>query len=203
MTIERGQPWGLEVPCPDDVAAAPDDRTAARAVGAALRNDRPPPVMALLAGDLARTCGARRTEIPAAGTPVQQLPLDIASVLVDGAVHHFVAHLVARRSWWRGRLLAVMNAQYLGRWDVAPRSHPNDGKLDLFDADLSLGDRIKARSRLSSGTHVPHPGIAQRRVAAVQVDLDAGTKVWLDGECVGAARSLSIRVIPDAWTAVV
>jgi diacylglycerol kinase family enzyme len=96
-----------------------------------------------------------------------------------------------------------MNAQFLGVWDVAPRSHPGDGRLDLFEADLSLGDRWKARTRLPTGTHVPHPGISERRVKAVQLDLAPGTSVWLDGERIGTAKALSIRVAPDALRVVV
>ena len=107
------------------------------------------------------------------------------------------------RSWWRGRVVAVMNAQWIGAWDVAPKSHPNDGLLDVFDADLSLDDRLKVRSRLRTGTHVPHPGIAQSRVAALQVEFDRPTPIWLDGEQVGRARALAIRIEPDAITCVV
>jgi hypothetical protein len=36
----------------------------------------------------------------------------------------------------------------------------------------------------------------------MQVDVD-GLDVWLDGQLVGPARSLSIRVEPDALTCVV
>jgi hypothetical protein len=49
---------------------------------------------------------------------------------------------------------------------------------------------------------VPHRGIKERRVSAVQVDVD-GLDVWLDGERIGPARTLSIRVEPDALTCVV
>ena len=74
--------------------------------------------------------------------------------------------------------------------------------LDTFDVTMSVGDRFKARSRLATGTHLPHEGIKQRRVAAVQVDV-GGLDVWLDGECIGPAHSLSIRVEPDALLCVV
>jgi diacylglycerol kinase family enzyme len=137
------------------------------------------------------------------GDEAMTLPMDLGSVLLDGRQHWFVAHLVARRSWWRGRVVAVMNAQWIGPWDVAPRSHPNDGLLDVFDGDLSFDDRLKARRRLASGTHVPHPGIAQQRTAAVQLHFDRPTPIWLDGEAVGSATDVSVRVEPDRWTAVV
>jgi diacylglycerol kinase family enzyme len=100
-------------------------------------------------------------------------------------------------------VVAVMNAQWIGRWDVAPRSHPNDGLLDVFDADLELDDRLKARPRLLTGTHVPHPGIRQQRAAEVAITLDRPTPLHLDGERVGTATTLEITVVPGAVTCVV
>ena len=203
MTVRKGEPWGGPGALPDDGIVVASDLEARRAVTDARRANRPVPTLGLLAGDLARTCGASGREDRLRSPEAQMLPVDLGEVLVDGSLHFFVAHLVARRSWWRGPIVAAMNAQFLGDWDVAPRSHPGDGRLDLFEADLSLGDRWKARSRLRTGTHVPHPGISERRVKAVQLDLAPGTSVWLDGERVGEARALSIRVVPDALTVVV
>ena len=203
MTVRKGEAWGAPGALPDDGIVVDSDLAARRVVTAARRSNRPIPPLGLLAGDLARTCGATGREDRLRGPDAQTLPVDLVEVLVDGALHFFVAHLVARRSWWRGPVVAAMNAQFLGDWDVAPRSHPGDGRVDLLQADLSLGDRWKARTRLRSGTHVPHPGISERRVKAVQVDLAPGTSVWLDGERVGEARALSVRVVPDALSVVV
>ena len=127
----------------------------------------------------------------------------LGSALIDGRIHWFVAHLVARRSWWIGRVIAVMNAEWLGRWDLGPRAHPGDGLLDISDATLSFGDRLKARRRLPTGTHLPHPGIETDRVGAWQVELQPALDVWLDGERIARARNLSIRVEPEALTVVV
>jgi len=200
VTIRKGEVWGEPGPLPPDGVVVSTDLEARRAVTDARRANRTPPALGLLGGDLARTCGATGDEARLRGPDAQRLPVDLGEVLVDGALHFFVAHLVARRSWWRGPVVAAMNAEFLGRWDVAPRSHPNDGRLDLLQADLPVGDRWKARSRLPTGSHVPHPGIAERRVRAVQLDLAPGTRLWLDGECIGPARALSIRVVPDALT---
>ena len=90
-----------------------------------------------------------------------------------------------------------------GRWDVAPRAHPGDGLLDTLDLQLSLGDRLKARQRLPSGTHVPHPGIRERRVGALQVSFARPLDVWLDGERVRRATHLSLRLEPAAVRCVV
>lgn len=200
MTIRKGEVWGGPAPLPPEGIVVSSDIEARRVVTEARRANRPVPPLGLLGGDLARTCGTTGREERLRGPDAQRLPVDLGEVLVDGALHFFVAHLVARRSWWRGPLVAAMNAEFLGAWDVAPRSHPNDGRLDLVQADLPLGDRLKARARLPTGSHVPHPGIVERRVKAVQIDLAPGARVWLDGECVGPARSLSIRVVPDALT---
>ena len=203
MTVRKGEPWGTPGRLPADGVIVRSDAEARAVVTAARRDLAALPVLGLAGGDLARTCGATGDEGRLRSDVAQQLPVDLGEVLVDGSLHFFVAHLVARRSWWRGPVVVAMNAQYLGQWDVAPRSHPNDGRLDLLEADLPLGDRLKARARLVSGTHVPHPGIRERRVKAVQLDLVPGCRVWLDGECVGPARTLSIRTVPDALTVVV
>ena len=132
---------------------------------------------------------------PAAGTCVR---VDAGAALVDGWLCWFVAHLVARRSWWRGRVLVVANAAFMGPNNVAPRAHPGDGHLDVLDTKLRLGARIRAKSRLAAGAHVPHPDIAQRRVAAAQFDLDPALDVYGDGLRLGRAAAVSVRVEPAA-----
>jgi hypothetical protein len=202
MTIEKGQTWGEPGSLPPGGVLVRSDAEARAVVERARRAGEPVPALGLLGGDLCRTVGGAGDEARLRSEEAVLLPVDLGSVLIDGRLHWFVAHLIARKRWWRGRVYAAMNAEYLGQWDVAPRGHPNDGLLDTFEVTMSIGERLKARSRLATGTHVPHPGIKERRVAAVQVDV-AGLDVWLDGELVGPARSLSIRVEPDALTCVV
>lgn len=203
MTIEKGVPWGEPGSLPPDGVLSRDDAEVRRVVEAARRAGESPPTVGILGGDLGRTLGARGDEARLRSGEATVVPMDLGSVLLDGRIHWFAAHLVARRSWWRGPVVAVMNAQWIGTWDVAPKSHPNDGLLDVLDGDPSFDDRLKARRRLRTGNHVPHPDIRVRRVRAVQFDLGRPTPVWLDGERVGKARNLSIRVESDAWTAVV
>lgn len=200
MVVERGRTWGRVGQLPAGGVMVRSDAEARAIVTEARRQDREVPVLGLLGGDLCRTLGGRGDQARLCSPEAMLLPVDVGSVLVDGRQHWFVAHLVARRSWWHGRVFAAMNAQYVGSWDVAPRAHPGDGKLDIVDANPSVGDRLKARGRLPSGTHVPHPDISERRVQALQVSFDAPTPVWLDGGRVGEASELSIRVEPDAVT---
>lgn len=203
MTIRKGEPWGEPGSLPDDGHLVRSDAEISTLVAECRREHRDVPPLGLLGGDLARTCGATGSEDRLRGPEAQCLPVDLGEVLVDGVLHHFAAHLVARRSWWHGRVVVVMNAQHIGRWNVAPRSHPNDGRLEVFDCDLDLGDRWKAWRRLPTGTHVPHPGIHVQRVKATQIDLDPGMRVWRDGVALGPARALSVRCVPDALSVVV
>lgn len=203
MTIEKGAAWGAPGALPRHGVVVHSDKEARHIVTAARRAGEPIPPLGLAGGDLCRTLGGTGDEARLRSDEAMQLPVDLGAVLVDGRLHWFVAHLVAKRSWLRGRAVVAMNAQYLGSWDVAPKSHPNDGRLDVLDGDLPIGQRLLARARLRSGTHVPHPAIEQRRVAALQLELARPTPVLLDGEDVGPARSLSIRVEPDALLCVV
>jgi len=203
VTIRKGEAWGTPGPLPAHGVVVRSDREARQVVTAARRAGEPIPPLGLLGGDLCRTLGGTGDEARLRTPEAVQLPVDLGAVLVDGRLHWFVAHLVARRSWLHGRAVVAMNAQFLGAWDVAPRSHPNDGRLDVLDGDLPPGQRLMARRRLRSGTHVPHPAIQERRVTALQVELARATPVHLDGEHVADARTLSLRVEPDALLCVV
>lgn len=203
MTVEKGRSWGTRGPLPDDGIVVRSDADARAVVEEARRGSAPLPVLGLAGGDLWRTLGGSGDESRLRSQEAMTFTIDIGSVLVDGKIHWFVAHLVARRSWWRGRTIAAMNAQWLGSWDLGPRSHPGDGLLDITDGDLSFGDRWKARSRLPTGTHVPHPALRTRRVAAAQLECRPPLDIWLDGTRVGRATTLSIRVEPDALTVVI
>lgn len=198
MPIAKGQPWGTPAPLPDDAVVVRSDAEAREVVEAARGDRRPYPPLALVGGDLCRTLGGgaggeRRFR---SGEGVR-FPVDLGEVLVDGRIHLFVAHLVARSRLWR-RAFVAMNAQWLGPWNLGPRAHPNDGLLDSYDVRLPLGQLLPVRARLHHGAHLPHPGIRERRVAALQVELDRPLPLRLDGTPVGAARTLSVRAHPDA-----
>jgi hypothetical protein len=204
VTVRRRHDWGTPGPLGAEGVVVRSDAEARAVVERARRAGEPVPPLGLLGGDLCRTLGGTGDEARLRSPDAVRLPVDLGAVLVDGRLHWFVAHLVARRSWLRGRLFVAMNAEYLGRWDVAPRAHPNDGLLDTYDmASMSVGQRLAARRRLPSGAHLPHPSIRERRTAAVQVDLQPPLAVYLDGLALGRARTLSVRVEPDALVCVV
>jgi hypothetical protein len=205
MTIARGQAWGELGPLPDDGVIARSDAEAAAVVARARAEGMDPPPIALLGGDLCRTVGGRGDEARLHTPDAARLAVDLILLhLDDGPQLTAVAHVVARRrTWLVGDVVAVLNAAWVGEWNVAPRAHPNDGRLDVVRADLSIGDRLKARKRLPLGTHVPHPGIDVTRADAGTLELRRALPVWLDGVPAGRAHTITWRVEPDAVRVVV
>jgi hypothetical protein len=175
----------------------------ARAVIEKAREEGGPlPPLGLLGGDLCKTLGGTGDEARLHSTEAMRFPVDLGEVLLDGRQLVFVAHFVARTRGW-GHVVAAMNAQFLGPWLVGRKAHPNDGLLDVYEADLSLTDRMKVRPRLGHGEYLPHPRIKERRTAALQIELDHARPVYLDGERRGEARTLSLRIEPDAVVVVI
>ena len=198
MTIRRGEPWGEQVQSPDDIRVVPTDRDAREWVLALRESDRPMLPVALGGGDMARTLGG--------GTPgrfpgtVVTAPIDLLRIEADGRTTWAVSHVVARRSWWRGDVWLAMNAQFLGEFDVAPRSHPNDGKVDIVHVrpSMSLRARRHARDRARTGTHLPHPDLVATQSRSASTTFERPLVLWVDGVRWGTASGVSITCEPDA-----
>jgi len=227
VSIAAHVDWGEPARLPSDLRWFAHDAAAAAYLAALRRSGELLPPIGLSGGDLFRTIGGRAgSPCPfsarkgSASSPQStaadstaadstaashqhrlagvRFSVDLGAVLLDGRLHWFLAHCVSRGSWLRGRVVVAANAAFIGDWNVAPRAHPGDGRLDLLDADLSLGERLRARRRLPAGTHVPHPDIAVRRVRAAQLELGSATPVFLDGVRVARCSRLSLRTEHEA-----
>lgn len=204
MTIERGAAWGRAAPLPDGAPTVAADADLRALVEDARRRGADPPTVGLLGGDLCRTLGGTGSVERLRSPDAMALPVDVVRVEVDGRPPHwFVAHLVARRRLWWGWACVAMNAQWLGDRDLGPRSHPGDGLVDVTSGDLPLGDRWTARTRVRTGTHLPHPALRVQRAGDVEVRFPRPLVVRLDGDAVGTARSVRLVVEPDALTVVI
>lgn len=198
MTISKGGDWGTTVPRPSDLRIASDDHDLAR-----LLTDGSSQPTAVASGDVFRTVGSRPLTDRA---EVLELPIDLLRVsLDDGAPVDVVAHVLARRpwrlgGWWRGEVLAVMNAEFVGEFDVAPRGHPNDGRAESFlvDAEMGLRQRWEVRRRLPSARHLPHPSIATRSIRSATWEFVRPLAIVADGHDLGTARRLTVEVVADA-----
>jgi YegS C-terminal NAD kinase beta sandwich-like domain len=202
MTIRKGESWGEPAVRPSDLRVVPTDRDLRDWVIWHRTRGQPIHDVAVVGGDLARTCGGGTGEKPTS----TRLTLDAMRVTIDDAEPTWgVAHVVARRRWMHDDIVMVMNAQFYGPYDVAPRSHPNDGKLDVVRVDRAMGwrERLQARQRARTGTHLPHRYITSKSAGDVDLDFDTTMVVWIDGVRCGAARRLRVSIEPDAYTAYV
>lgn len=199
MSVEQATDWGERARPPEGLRVFDDPLEALDFIAASRRAGGELPPLGLTRGDLVRTLGGPTSSDIRRASEALHVKVDLGAVLTDGALYWFLSHLIARGSWLRGRIVVVANAAFLGEWNVAPRAHPGDGRLDSIEVtDMTLTDRFKARQRLATGTHVPHPDITERRPKAAQFEFERPTKVRLDGRLVGSFQRLSVRVEPDA-----
>ena len=172
MTIRKGEAWGSPGRLAPDAPRADSDAEAAALVAAGARELR------ITGGDLARTLGVNERTL--SRDEQMLLPIDVLQVeFADGSHRLAVAHVVYSRGG-RPRWVA-MNAAFVGTWNIAPRAHPGDGKVDLVTFDLGAVDWFKARSRLPTGTHVPHPQITARAKASHDLAPQRGGRLLIDG----------------------
>lgn len=201
MPIRKGESWGEPGSLAEGAPILNDNGSLRSFVTAAMAAGQTEIEVGLRGGDLGRTVGAT------AGSPrpgeSQRLPCDLMRIRTASGDYHACAHVVARRSWWRGRIIAVMNAAWIGEWNVGPRAHPGDSLLDSFDANPTFQDRVRARQRLPVGDHVPHPNIATRRARALTFELERELDLYLDGERIERVKRFDIEVVPALLVAVV
>jgi hypothetical protein len=209
MTIRKGVDWGEPGALAPDAPVTVDDAQVALLLQDLWSPGSEPTEIGLLGGDLHTTLGApTHDEDDLRSGAAMRFPMDLGTVSIDGAPPRvFVAHLIAttdrRGRLWNQRTVTVLNGSFAGRWNLGPRAHPNDGRLDLVDGALPPGQRRAGRRRMVTGTHVPHPDLSERRVREASVDSEVPWRIRLDDRDVGQGRSLEIRCHPDAWIAVV
>jgi hypothetical protein len=210
--IKPGEEWGTPSSADPDLEVAGRDRDLAAAVAAhpgALLRFRGEP-----GSDLARAVG-----LAAGVTSGIEVPLDV--LRVDGedlATNMVVAgtppdrlRRFSRRiavtvavdgtEWFRGNATTVVvaNGQFLRGLDVVPRGHPGDGRAEVQAYAPVPGERRQLRARLGTGSHVPHPRIAQRPGRRISIRWDRPQPLELDGERRRTAAAVTVEVVPGAY----
>ena len=203
MPIERGKDWGTPAPPGFVDAVATTDAEVRQIVENSWAKGVEIPPIGILGGDLWRALGA-----PVGGMQriqsreARMVPLDAAQVQIGNRHCVSVAHVFCLKHWWAGPIIAVMNSEWREKWRVAPRAHPNDGQLELLEGDLPIKQRWIARKRLRTGDHLPHASITTRRVTELDRTFVRPFPIYVDGVNEGHHRSISIKVVPDAFTAI-
>lgn len=201
MTIDKGAAWGSVAMTPFDLVVAPDESALARAVANGSRH------IALRAGNLLRAIG--NPGVPMPGGPSLQLPCDVLHARLDDGEPVTVVSSVLIGSLLHP-CVWVTTGGFVGRLNVAPRAHPNDGLVDAleFTDPVSVRQLLSIRTRMRVGDHLPHPALHMHRDATYVWPDNAARKsfgaarrsaVTMDGRHYGRARTVHITVKPDAF----
>lgn len=200
--ISPGAEWGGRGVLPVDAPLVSTDQELASLVAAG-EPGRTAPIVGLSGGDLCATLGGRGDVAARRGQTVSLLPVDVGEARLDGEAHLFAAHLLARGRFWSGRGAAVMNAERLGQWILAPRAHPGDGLFDIVEGALPLRQRLQARRRARTGEHVPHPALQVRRARTISLSFDRPRLVIIDHRAIGRFSAVDVEIRPAAVTVAV
>jgi diacylglycerol kinase family enzyme len=90
--------------------------------------------------------------------------------------------------------VVVANGEYLRGLDVVPRGHPGDGRFEVHVYAVPPAERRRMRSRLRTGTHVPHPGIMTAQGMHVVVQWDGPVRQEIDGAGRPPTRALEVTL---------
>lgn len=196
MTIERGVAWGRTAQVPDNVIFVSTD--------SALANCSRTDFVSLVGGDLFQSLGSPRpVHVGSERTVVNIDALECRLVQNDISSKMLAASSVVIGSWWsRTEFLCITNGGMLNGLDLTPRAHPNDGKWDVLRLrqSMDLRQRILARRRSKTGSHIPHPDISVTRVSEVSVQRsNKRQKLVIDGVLVEDWSAVHCQVLPDYW----
>jgi len=192
----RGETWGTPTTRHiEDIVVKGDSALAAQ-----------PPDHRLIAtgGDLAHSLGF--TTIPEVGHACTEVPIDGIQIdleMKNGQSKTVIgASSVSIGSWFLGRFVCITNSGFIDARNVAPRAHPNDGFLDVMalDTAMTLQQRIRARQKSLTGTHIPHPQINVSRSRHKEYTKESFSDILsIDGHKVLSWQRVTIQILPDYW----
>ena len=197
--IHRGQPWGEPSCMTRDVLIVDNDQTMAH-------TDRTHEIF-LSGGDIARSLG--NPSVPTLGSACTEVAIDAMVCDITTSDEQSITIVAASSiiigSYWKGQHVIVSNAGWIGERNVAPRSHPNDGKVEMLtmNSHMSLRQRFLAYRKMKTGTHLPHPQLSATQISTACIERQKGQKLVIDGEKFIDWTSISITVQPDYWRVMV
>jgi hypothetical protein len=205
MTIRKNEDWGSTVVRPEDLVICETDAATSQLATDFYLQQKPMPAIAITRSSLSRTLGKEGSNVNSQN--MQATPFDLIEVtFVDASMIEqkvlALGYGLLRKSWWRGDIVAAMNTSFIGDWDCAPRSHPNDGKFDLLavNGEMKSTQRLIASRRLKFGTHLPHPQISVKQLTSFDADCSAKPNLYVDNRRFMSVNQCKFRLLPDALT---
>jgi hypothetical protein len=95
--------------------------------------------------------------------------------------------------------VVIATGQFRRGLDIVPRGHPGDGRAEIQVYAVRGRDLRTLRTRLATGTHVPHPEITQRTGSRVTVTTGRKVRMEIDRRRAPATDFVELTVVPDAY----
>lgn len=205
MTIRKNENWGVTVARPENLVICETDAAASQLVTDCYLQHKSIPAIAIRQSNLSRALGTTGADIDSQNMQATTFDLIEITFADDSKAEQRVLALgygLLRRSWWHGEIVAALNTSFIGDWDCAPRSHPNDGKLDLLtvNSETKPTQRLIASRRLRLGTHLPHPQISVKQITSFEADCSAEPNLYVDNRKFVCVTYCKFRLLPDALT---
>ena len=205
MTIRKNENWGTIVARPKNLVICASDAAASQLITEHYVRKQNFPAIAIVKSNLSRALGSIGSDAHAQN--MQATPFDLIEIAFtdDSNKEQVVLALgygLLRKSWWRSKIVAAMNTSFIGDWDCAPRSHPNDGKFDLVTVQKEMNptQRMIALRRLRLATHLPHPQISVKQLTSFDADCSAEPNLYVDDHRFSCVKRCKFSLIPDAIT---
>lgn len=205
MTIRKGEEWGTRIKTPFEIRRLASD--------AELALLDPLEFGSLLSGDICLALGSPKPVQDEEECTLLSIDAMQVSVLSQDGTHKTllassrieVGTFIPKR-FGKWRYVCVTNGGIVDRRNLAPRAHPNDGKLDFIsiNASMPLRERLRARKRAALGTHIPHPEIAVRQGSHFTLqNLSSRETLFIEGKRFRDWEEVNVTILPDYWQIVV
>jgi hypothetical protein len=200
VTIRKGDSWGEIVDPPAGLQTFRSSRELAR-----LLTSSPSSVHGkqfsciLLAKNFQRLLGRSKSR----GKHDLRIVVDLLQVEVTagGVGRQFIAidTVLLPGSRWSGAVVLITNTGFAQGRRLAPRAHPNDGRMDVLKVDptMTVRQRLLAVQRTRWGTHLPHPCLSVDQMSDFSWSGPAGS-LHIDGQSIRSVTDVTVRVLPDA-----
>lgn len=204
MTIRKGEQWGSRIAMPSHIRHVSSDAEIALCTS----DD----FISISNGDIHLTLGSpvlQKNEAECTLLLIDALQVHI--LLTDGSENVSLAASCIEIGRFfsvlhRHRFICITNGGIVDSRNLAPRAHPNDGRFDVItvEASMSIRERLIARKKALTGSHLPHPCLSVRQSESFSTQRQGHRDdLVIDGVIISDWTEVSVSILPDYWQIVV
>lgn len=200
MPISPGSEWGASASIPQNAHVISSDRQ----LGVHLRDSSAKDVhgksLLVTGGDITHVLGVKNRSLDTGCVRVVIDAIAVSYTDIHGSQHTdvCVGSLSISRRFQRGTISVVTNSGLWRGYEVAPRAHLNDGKLDIFEVSGAMrwSQRRLMWRKTATGTHLPHPLLSYSQGDFFNWEGNP-LRLEIDGQFVASVTMVTCRVQSD------